>query len=193
MQMTYEVQESTRARHLRVTVHPDGRVVVTKPRRMPAFLAHAFAEGKRAWIEEMRERMRAARERSERKYGAPIALPRLRRGTKAYRAVVAEARAKVAARLPALAAQGGFQYGTVSIRNQKTRWGSCAHARGGAPCNLSFNYRLVHLTPAQLDYLLVHELAHTRHHNHGDAFWTEVGKWIPAHEERRRELRRYQW
>jgi len=76
-------------------------------------------------------------------------------------------------------------YGRVSIRNQRTRWGSCS--RQG---NLNFNYRLLTLQPKLRDYVIVHEICHLKEFNHGKNFWTEVSKTIPDYKEIRRELKK---
>lgn len=78
-----------------------------------------------------------------------------------------------------------FSHGRVSIRNQKTRWGSCS--RQG---NLNFNYRLVHLREELLDYVVVHELCHLKEFNHGSSFWNLVAKAVPEHQVLRRELKK---
>jgi predicted metal-dependent hydrolase len=186
--MTYEVREHARARHLRVTVHEDGRVVVTKPKRVSLRALEHFVCEKEEWILEAQRHMVAVREKREEKYGPRTTLPRIRQGTATYRAAIAEARALVTERLHYFSTLGGFKYGTVSVRNQKSRWGSCS-----ATGNLSFNYRVIHLPPELVDYLIVHELSHTKHHNHSAAFWAEVGKYIPQHKLRRAELHRYRW
>lgn len=78
-----------------------------------------------------------------------------------------------------------LSHGRVSIRNQKTRWGSCS--RQG---NLNFNYRLVHLREELLDYVIVHELCHLKEFNHGSNFWDLVAQALPEHQSLRRELKK---
>ena len=73
----------------------------------------------------------------------------------------------------------------VLVRPQERRWGSCA--RDGT---LRFNWRLVMAPPPIVDYVVVHELCHLRHLNHGPQFWEMVGRLIPDYQLRRRELRR---
>ena len=77
----------------------------------------------------------------------------------------------------------GFKFNTISIRNQKTRWGSCS--RKG---NLNFNYKIA-LLPARLsDYIIVHELCHLGEFNHSSKFWNLVAQTIPDYSARRKEL-----
>ena len=68
----------------------------------------------------------------------------------------------------------GGRYTSVTVRDQKTRWGSCS-SRG----TLSFNYRLIFAPPEILDYVVVHELCHLTHMNHSKDFWHMVGTVMP--------------
>lgn len=76
-------------------------------------------------------------------------------------------------------------YGRVTLREQKSRWGSCS-SQG----NLNFNWRLVHHPPAVIDYVIVHELAHRREMNHSRAFWSIVKQYDPAYAEHQGWLKR---
>ncbi len=78
----------------------------------------------------------------------------------------------------------GVSYGTVTVREQKTRWGSCS-AKG----NLNFNWKLALMPEEILDYLVVHELAHRVEMNHSPAFWAVVAEEIPDYKTRREWLR----
>jgi predicted metal-dependent hydrolase len=78
----------------------------------------------------------------------------------------------------------GVQYGRITIRNQKTRWGSCS-SKG----NLNFNCLLMLAPPEVLDYVIVHELCHRKEMNHSPRFWSEVAKVIPDYKKHEKWLK----
>jgi predicted metal-dependent hydrolase len=80
------------------------------------------------------------------------------------------------ARVAELAAQHQFTVQRVTVRNQKSRWGSCSR-RG----TISLNWRLIQTPAFVLDYLILHELAHLRHMNHSQRFWQEVERLCPEY------------
>lgn len=87
-------------------------------------------------------------------------------------------------RVKYFASKAGVTYGRITIRNQKTRWGSCS-AKG----NLNFNCLLM-LAPAEvLDYVVVHELCHRKEMNHSPQFWEEVRRILPDYKEQERWLK----
>lgn len=78
----------------------------------------------------------------------------------------------------------GGNYTAITVRDQKSRWGSCS-SRG----TLSFNYRLIFAPPVILDYVVVHELCHLTHMNHSSDFWDMVASVMPEYREYRKWLR----
>lgn len=78
----------------------------------------------------------------------------------------------------------GVTYGNITIRNQKTKWGSCS-SKG----NLNFNCYIMLFDQPEIEYLVVHELAHRKHMDHSEAFWAEVEKVIPDYKQRRQNIK----
>jgi hypothetical protein len=78
----------------------------------------------------------------------------------------------------------GITYGRISVRDQKTRWGSCS-SKG----NLNFNYRLYYMPQHLMDYVIIHELSHRRQMNHSNLFWAEVQKYCPNYKKCVNELK----
>jgi predicted metal-dependent hydrolase len=156
-----------RARRYLIRVEHDGTVRVTIPRGGSKRAAQAFAAGQARWIATQRARLHA-------RSFSPDETSALR----------ARAEIDLPERLRALAASHGLQVSRVSIRNQRTRWGSCG--RDGHIC---LNWRLI-LMPAWVrDYVLTHELMHLRRLDHSPAYWHLVASAFPQYSEARRWLR----
>jgi predicted metal-dependent hydrolase len=97
-----------------------------------------------------------------------------------------EARAVLTARADAFAADLGVAYKRLTIRDGRSRWGSCSSAGG-----LNFSWRLILTPPAVLDYVVVHELAHLRELNHSPRFWALVAAHCPDYQLQRRWLKEH--
>ena len=97
-----------------------------------------------------------------------------------------EAKKYLPSRLSELAGKQGFQYNRILIRNNRSRWGSCS-----ARNNINLNLHLMRLPDDLIDYVLIHELVHTRHKNHSRLFWELLEDCIPGARERNRRLRSY--
>jgi len=119
----------------------------------------------------------------------PAALPEDERHEAARHALIGWYRRECAEYLEAhvgwWAAAVGAQPSSVRVRDQRTRWGSCA-----PDGTLRFNWHLAMFEPGVFDYVIVHELAHLLVRNHSPGFWTEVTRVLPDHGERRAALRR---
>lgn len=96
------------------------------------------------------------------------------------------ARDELGPRLLALALEHGLKVSGVSIRNQRSRWGSCSRAG-----RIALNYRLVQMPPTVSDYVLVHELMHLKEQNHSRRFWRLVEAACPDFRQSERWLRRH--
>lgn len=95
---------------------------------------------------------------------------------------------KISSRVQYYSGKMQVEYGRITIRNQKTRWGSCS-SKG----NLNFNYRLFYLPEELLDYVVIHELAHRRYMNHSMQFWQEVAVYCPNYDRYRKKLGEYRF
>lgn len=104
--------------------------------------------------------------------------------TKHYLAHKEAARELVLARLHHFNQHYHLEWNRVAIRNQRRCWGSCSSSK-----NLNFNYKIQFLPPHLRDYIIVHELCHLVHMNHGQEFWNLVGEQMPEYKSHASELR----
>lgn len=169
----YTVRRSMRSRSVTISVTGEGELRVSYPMRVPSAIAQAFLQKKADWI---LRKMDQVREKMSDKNVIRLLrsdIPRLKEAT----------RTLVEARLKYFNQFYDFTYNRISIRNQKSRWGSCSRKK-----NLNFNYKIAALPPELADYIVVHELCHLGELNHSRSFWNLVAKVIPDWNERRRKL-----
>lgn len=176
-ELPYTLIRSSR-RSFSISISPDGQITVRVPMRATQKeISHLLIE-KRIWIVtkylEVQERQRN-RPVSELTDNQRLALE------KRYIAAAKEYFPKRVAHFHQFT---GGSYNRITIRDQKTRWGSCS-ARG----TLSFNWRLMLAPPAILDYVVVHELCHLTHMNHSAAFWQKVESVYPDYRAARKWLK----
>ena len=163
-----EIIRSSR-RTVAVQITHDGRVVVRAPLWMSGGKIEAFLESKRSWIEKHLS------------HAAPQ-LPPLTE--EEITALMAAAKEDLPRRVERLALQVGVSVNRVTIRCQRTRWGSCS-AKG----NLNLNCLLMICPEEVRDYVVVHELCHRREMNHSPRFWAEVERVMPDYRRHRRWLK----
>jgi hypothetical protein len=171
--ISYKLRSSKRARLMRLAIYGDGSIVVTKPWRLNENLVEHFLKQKINWI--------INKISTVSKYKNPS----LSRNNKEHYILNKVAALKlVEEKLTQFNKYYQLKYNHVTVRNQITRWGSCSKSR-----NLNFNYKVLFLTPALCDYIVVHELCHLIEFNHSADFWAQVEKTIPDYKERRKELK----
>jgi predicted metal-dependent hydrolase len=202
-----------RARRYILRIRPDGTLRVTVPRGGSRREAEQFVRKHQRWIRRERDRVRvehAPREWADGSEillrGEPVRIAIAGGGADGFtvsygerrvtvsaldgiRAAVetdlrALANEEIVARLRDLGGAHDLQPRAVSIRNQRSRWGSCA--RNG---NIALNFRLVQMPPAVRDYVLLHELMHIKQQNHSRRFWRLVEAVCPAFRDAERWLR----
>jgi predicted metal-dependent hydrolase len=175
-----------RARRYLIRVTADGAVRVTVPRGGSKREAAAFAEREHAWIErQLRARAaREQRERDRRTSNGEFGVSNDERSALERRALIARAKRELPPRLLDLAAQHSLTVSRISIRNQRSRWGSCS--RTGHIC---LNWRLVTMPEPVRDYVLIHELMHLKRMDHSPKFWKLVAEACPGYKKARAWLR----
>ena len=165
---------SGRAKRLNVSVRPRSGIRVAVPAGVSMEEARQFVISKRDWI---RKHQQSAR-RYQREIGAAQEL--------VGGIDEAAAKQKLGARLDYLARKHGYSYNRLYIRKQRTRWGSCSSKN-----NISLNMKLVLLPGDLIDYVILHELAHTRIKNHSLLFWAELEGLGTDKDGARKSLKKY--
>ncbi len=198
-------ERSHRAHRYRLTLRRDGVAVATIPARGSEREAQRFVEENREWLERARARQRLRPrgaevwtlgthvlwrgEMTEIRKAYDGARPQVCLAADLFRVAhfagdlrptleshfVRRAKIELPARTWELAAETGVEVKEVSVRNQRTRWGSCS--TGGV---ISLNWRLIQAPIFVRDYIIYHELMHTREMNHSERFWARVEEVCPG-------------
>ena len=156
------LRKSARARRISIRVHPARGIVVTVPYHAPYALGVTFLEARREWAREALER--AGARNADLPEGEDIESLR------------AKAKAALPPRLAELATRYGFRYHRVTIKHNTSNWGSCS-SKG----NINLNLNLMRVPVPLQDYILLHELTHLRHADHGPAFHAELERLLADH------------
>ena len=209
----------SRRKTISVTVFPGGKVVIRAPLHASPAAVERFLREKADWIRTAQEKMRLTPPRGKtyqfeegewiwflgEQYPLRL-LDRVPRGLafvkgqgfllergKRSRAegllkafYTRELRARVEELVRFYRARDGFAPGAVRITSARTRWGSCSPKNA-----LNFSYRLALTPPACIAYVVVHELAHTREHNHSGRFWQIVARTLPEYQQARSWLKKH--
>ena len=169
----------SRRRTLALEIRPDCTVIVRAPLSCTDAEVRRFVSLKEAWILKHLEKMQSETGLSGRDPETPEHLSR-----QELEALAEAAMKDLPERCAKYAPLAGVSYGRITIRNQKTRWGSCSAAG-----NLNFNCLLMMAPPEIRDYVVVHELCHRKELNHSARFWAEVERILPDYKERRKWLK----
>jgi predicted metal-dependent hydrolase len=168
MQIPYKVIRSKR-KTVALQIHPDGSIIVRAPLKMPVRDIHAFVEEKAEWIAKQLPKEPIM----------PFTDDEIRQLAKA-------ARLDLPKRVQHFAPLIGVTYGRITIRSQRSRWGSCS-SKG----NLNFNCLLM-LCPEEVrDYVVVHELCHRIEMNHSPRFWAQAERVCPDYKVHRKWLKEH--
>ena len=167
----------SRRKSLAIEITPELQVVVRAPIRMPVREINAFVQEKDDWIREHLQRMEEKKRLREQYRELALSEEELQE-------LATQAMTLIPQKVRYYAQIIGVTYGRITIRNQRTRWGSCS-GKG----NLNFNCLLLLMPEEVLDYVVVHELCHRKEMNHSARFWAEVEKILPDYRQRRKWLK----
>ena len=170
----YTVRRSHRARRVSLTMQYDGSIVVSAPEKTGLSEIERFIMEKSAWV--LKNFL----------YFKTFKGKIFTGDKKEFFAHKERAARCVTRRLARFNKVSAFRVNRVSIKHQRAQWGSCSDKK-----NLNFNYKILFLPSRLRDYVIVHELCHTRELNHSARFWRLVGEIIPHYEHRESELRNY--
>ena len=172
MELAYKVVRSSR-KTLSLQIKTDGSLIVRCPRFYPQKEIQKFVESKSAWIL-----------KNLRQVESLNSLPHF---TEEELEILSDqAHSLIPQRVQYWAPKVGVSYGRITIRCQKTRWGSCS-SQG----NLNFNLLLMLTPPEVIDYIVVHELCHRKEMNHSPRFWAEVERVLPDYKAQIRWLKNH--
>jgi predicted metal-dependent hydrolase len=174
-EIEYTLRLNPRSKSIRFAIHAGGEFIVTAPPRATQIMIESLIKLKADWILDKINHFKNV-----------IKIPRKSKAEqKAEYARLKNDALKIATEKVAYwNTFYNFKYKNISIKNQKTRWGSCS--RNG---NLNFNYKIALISDKLADYLVVHEISHLGEFNHSAKFWALVAKTIPDYAIVRRELK----
>ncbi|MCV6594256.1 MAG: M48 family metallopeptidase [Silicimonas sp.] len=201
------MRRSSRARRLSLRVSQlDGKVTLTLPDFTPTREARAFLDAHVEWIRRALEnqkpvvpvqigaeipveghmrRIKPGQGRSARLLPDHIMAPEARVGPAVEALLKTLARDRLTTATASYAAELGRDFQRITLRDTRSRWGSCSHAG-----NLMYSWRLILAPPEVLDYVAAHEVAHLEYMDHSEAFWTVVGHLCPDYQAPKLWLRR---
>ena len=174
MELDVEIIRSDR-KTVSIEITPQCDVRLRIPRAMPASEAEKIINAKREWIKKHIEAQKKKSEAQE----TPKKLDQ-----NEIRSLAEKTKKLLKSKLERYAKLMNVEYNRVTIRDQRTRWGSCSEKS-----NLNFNLLTALLPDDIADYIVVHELSHLKEMNHSPKFWNEVEKIIPDYKEKEKWLK----
>lgn len=174
--IAYTLRRKRFSRVLRFAIHADGRLVVTAPMLLGKRMIERIIEERSDWI---LEKLKLVEHRAPRVSAAESKAMHLKHKDDALQFAKE--------RLEFFNHVYGLKWNRVTIKNSRTRWGSCS-GKG----NLNFNYKIALLPIELADYIVVHELCHLAQMNHSPKFWALVARTIPDYAVRRKAIREHE-
>ncbi|NTU69395.1 M48 family metallopeptidase [bacterium] len=169
--MNYKIRNSKIAKNMKISIQPGGLVVITKPYFIPRMLVKSFVAQKKEWIEHNIKQQKNIKS--------------LKSNRDDYLKNKEKSRIIILDMVKQLNSFYDFKIKRVSIKNQRTRWGSCSSLG-----NLSFNWQVSRLSNELAEYVVVHELCHLKEMNHSSRFWKLVSLKVPNYKVLRKRLQK---
>lgn len=169
-----EFRKNKRAKHLKLSYKPFEHLVVTVPYLMSFKYAAEYLDSNRERVNKFLARIKKIE-----KDKTPVSDELLKLMRK-------EAKEYLPARVRELAKIHNLKVNDIRLKNHKTKWGSCSSKN-----NINLNINLIRLPNRLIDYIIMHELAHTVHHNHSAEYWKFLEKILPGAKTLDKEMRRY--
>lgn len=164
-----------------LTVNPRARSIIMRP-EVDGLRVTIFKGASLTLVKEVIEKHRASLKKKQNNVQA-----RPRHSDKEIEQMRLSAKVYLPRRTAELAHIWGFTYKSVKIQSSRTRWGSCS-----ASCSINFSLFLMSVPEHLIDYVILHELCHTKHHDHSPAFWAEMDRVTDGKaKELRQELRNF--
>lgn len=207
-------RSSSRVKNVKISLSSQGEVVVTTPLRFPKSKIPFYIEKAREWIflqkQKVKEKPALLTSKKVVYFGTSYDVQVIKKMDGSVRlldTVIQVAPTQLTAtavlsllskwlqarsgeyilkRVQELSLHMSLPFHGVALKQQKTRWGSCSSTK-----HLNFNWKLIHAPVEVIDYVIIHELAHTKHMNHGRQFWDLVATFDPDHTHHRRWLQKY--
>lgn len=198
----YQIKRSSKSLSLRISINAKAEVIVSAPKLIPEFMIRKFVENQKEWIESNLAKVKKTQVEVktdelyifDKKYQVIVnnSADKIGVTVKNGQILVNNLSAKtpskiqqqieeflkktaskyITTRTQDLAKKMEINYKRISLKEQSSRWGSCSSYG-----NLNFNWRLVHYSPAIIDYVIIHELTHRLEMNHSKKFWEIVKKY----------------
>lgn len=191
--IAYTHKTHPRSRSIKIQINPRGEVIVTTPRFTPKWSVDLMVKKSDDWIQKQLLKIKSRKHFGETEDTIRV-FGKLHQKKELHLNSVKEvewflkstATRYILPRTKQLSDKMKIKFSRITLRQQKTRWGSCS-SQG----NLNFNWRLVHCPPQVIDYVIIHELAHRQQMNHSLAFWNLVKKYDPEYLKNRGWLKRH--
>lgn len=167
----YTLKKYKRSKSLKLMIRANGEVLVTAPTRVSKRYVDNFVIEKSEWIQERLDAFDALPE------------PHIKTKPGDYKKYKKQALELVKEKIEKVNTHYKFEYKNISIRDQKTRWGSCSSKK-----NLNFSYKIALIPDKLAEYIVIHELCHLKEMNHGENFWKLVEETMSDYKKVRQEL-----